>query len=145
MFDGLYDLFMVNLGIVYYCFNHIICHFDKGQGDDSPNPILIPYCLLYPRIILNPHTAIPIIPKLPYYNIYIHTYIYTYMYSHYCIYLPCGPLFTKSPSWGPQGRSSTARPISAGPLFEDPLRQDGPSGAATNRRLRERSMGAPSS
>ena len=81
MFDGLYHLFMVNLGIVYYCFNHIICHFDKGQGDDSPNPILIPYCLLYPRIILNPHTAIPIIPKLPYYNIYI----YTYIYIHICI------------------------------------------------------------
>ena len=85
MFDGLYHLFMVNLGIVYYCFNHIIGHFDKGQGDDSPNPILIPCCLLYPHIILNPHTAIPIIPKLPYYNIYIYTYRYIYIYIHICI------------------------------------------------------------
>ena len=57
----------------------------RGQGDDSPNPILIPYSLLYPHIILNPHTAIPIIPKLPYYNIYIYIHTDTYIYIHICI------------------------------------------------------------
>ena len=121
MFDGLYHLFMVNLGIVYYCFNHIICHFDKGQGDDSPNPILIPYCLLYPHIILNPHTAIPIIPKLPDYNIYIyiHIYIYIYVFPLLYIFTMWAPVYkiAKLGATGPQldgsadlGRASLWRP-----------------------------------
>ena len=65
----------------------------RGQGDDSPNPILIPYSLLYPHIILNPHTAIPIIPKLPYHNINIYTYIYIYVSPLLYIFTMWAPVY----------------------------------------------------
>jgi hypothetical protein len=68
-FDGLYNPFMVKLGMVYYCFTKII------------------YCICYPQFRLYIYIPIYIYTYTYiiyiYIRIHIHTYIqYIYIYTH---------------------------------------------------------------
>jgi hypothetical protein len=65
-FDGLYNPFMVKLGMVYYCFTKII------------------YCICYPQLRL--YIYIPIYIYIHTHILYIYTYVYIYTHT-YNIYI----------------------------------------------------------